>query len=131
MSLQIKKLKDRFSCPAFLEYVRSLTCEDCRVLGLTQLFRTTASHLISVGRADGSDALAVPQCIEHHPQSSASAEVLLAKHGVDVQALHIRLWNGFLKERDIDFQVLTQEGFENTCMKLGIVQVAFSRRKNR
>lgn len=131
MSLQVKKLRERFCCPAFLEYIRTLGCEDCRVLGLQQLYRTTASHLISVGRADGSDALAVPQCLEHHPQSSASAGELMRVHGINVSELHVRLWNGFLLEKRIYVTVKTQEEFERQCMISGFIQETFSRRKNR
>lgn len=132
MSLQIKKHKDRFYCPLFLEYVRTLGCEDCRVLGLTQLYRTTASHLISVKWAEGSDALAIPQCLEHHPQSSKQAESLLVSKGVDMLTLHRRLWNGFLLEKGIaTSKILTQQQFEQKMMVLGFCVDTYSRRKNR
>lgn len=131
MSLQIKKHSQRFCCPAFLEFIRTLDCEDCFALGLKQKLRTTASHLISIKWATGSDALAVPQCLEHHPQSSGQAAVLLSTHGVDVEVLHRKLWKSFLSNYDIDFPVLTQEHFEQVCGELCLVEKSFSRRKNR
>ncbi len=132
MSLQVKKSKDRFSCPPFLNYVRALPCEDCNALGSTQKLGTTASHLVSVKWADGSDALAVPQCLDHHPQSSAQAESLLVTHGVDVEALHVRLWVGFLAEHGRNVVLpMKQEDFERICWQMGFTRDAFTRRKNR
>ncbi len=131
MNLQIKKSKDRICIPAFLEYVRTLECEDCKALRIKQTTRTTASHLVSVKWADGSDATAVPQCLLHHPQSTGQAELLLIIHGVDVEELHRRLWKGFLAEHGMHCDVLTQEHFECLCREAGFVKEAFTRRKNR
>jgi hypothetical protein len=69
--------------------------------------------------------------LEHHPQGTAQAVSGLVSHGVNVAALHVRLWNGFLEDCGIKIPVKTQEEFESLCIRSGFVEVAFSRRKNR
>ena len=130
--LQIKKHKDRCRIPLFLAYVRTQDCEDCKALGVKQSTGTTASHMISVKWAAGSDALAIPQCMLHHLQSTKSTKESAEKNEVDIPKVHQKLWNGFLQENaNCFYQIITQEDFERVCGELGFVELPYSRRKNR
>ena len=111
MSLEIQKLKDRVCIPAFLDYVRSLPCCVCGK-------PSTASHMISKKRADGSDALAVNACMpDHHVQSTKTSREILEKAGIGLARLHIKLWNGFVSQKvGSDYEWFdSQEEFENWC----------------
>ena len=125
MSLEIKKSKDRFTCPEFLNYVRSLPCCVCGK-------PATASHMKSIKYADGSDALAVPACMpDHHVQSTRSSMLILFKNGINIGELHMKLWNGFLREQGIIRYVKTQEEFESVCAVFNLREKAPTKRKNR
>lgn len=125
--LQIKKHSQRFCCPSFLNYVRSLPCCVCNA-------PSTASHMISVKWSSGSDALAVNACMinQHHVQSTRTSKRILEENGIDIPALHQKLWNGFLAENaNCFYQIITQEDFERVCEELGFVELPYTRRKNR
>ena len=136
MSLEIKKSKDRFACSAFLNYVRSQPCCVCSK-------PATASHMKSIKYADGSDALAVPACMpDHHVQSTRSSMLILFKNGINIEELHVKLWNGFLYEhvkiwngffykQGIIRLVETQKDFERVCEAFGLREKAPTKRKNR
>lgn len=125
--LQIPKLRDRFCSEEFLNYVRSLPCCVCGKA-------STASHMRSVKFADGSDALAVPACMpDHHVQSTKTSREILERAGIDIQKLHEKLWNGFLRENHIEWQgvvVITQRVFEEALRVHGMVQPPHTTRKN-
>jgi deoxycytidylate deaminase len=126
MPLSIKKSKDRFCCPAFLNYVRS---QPCCVCGKP----ATASHMKSVKFADGSDALAVPACMpEHHVASTKTSREILKKAGIKLPVLHLKLWTGFLRSLGRGFVIgFSQEQFEAACGSLGLREKAPTKRKNR
>lgn len=124
MSLEINKLKDRVCIPAFLTYVRSLPCCVCGK-------PATASHMISIRRAGGSDALAVPACMpDHHVASTRTSREILERNGIDIDALHNRLWLGFLHSLGRGFVLsVSQEQFENVCRELNLVALPPTKRK--
>lgn len=118
-----KKKKDRFRSKEFLDFIRSLPCVCCTTLGQVQRVRTTASHMVSVARADGSDALAVPACWEHHPQSTRTARNLVASIYGPLPALHFRLWREFLIAEEIQPpEIITQDEFEAMLELMGMRQ---------
>ena len=134
VSLEINKLKDRCCIPAFLTYVRSLPCCVCGK-------PATASHMISIKRADGSDALAVPACMpEHHVSSTRTSREILERNGIDIPELHRNLWRGFLWSQGIHFIgriyfvgkdefAKTQEAFEAICRVRGLVAIPPTKRR--
>ena len=125
MSLEIKKSCDRFCCTDFLNYVRA---QPCCVCGKP----ATASHMKSIKYADGSDALAVPACMpEHHVQSTKTSREILERAGINIEELHVELWNGFMREQGIIRCVKTQEEFESVCGTFGLMEKAPTKRKNR
>ncbi len=90
--------------------------------------------MVSVKWSSGSDALAVPACMinGHHVQSTRTSRRILELNGIDIPALHQKLWIGFLKENAIPFRAdITQSEFEHLCYEAGLVDEPYSRRKNR
>jgi hypothetical protein len=67
----------------------------------------------------------------HHVQSTRTSKRILELNGIDIPALHRKLWKGFLEENAIYAEILTQQDFESLCMEAGFSEVAFTRRKNR
>lgn len=123
----MKKSKDRFFSPPFLAYVRSLPCCACGR-------PATASHMVSVKWADGSDALAVPACMPlHHVQSTRVSKAILIRAGIDIDALHQILWWGFMRERGVHLlpKSITQQSFEDILREAELTKAAPTRRKNR
>lgn len=135
MSLQIAKHKNRFVSEKFLNYIRSLPCCICGA-------PSTPSHMKSVKFADGSDALAVPACIVngHHVSSTRTSRKILERAGIDIAALHRRLWGGFGRQNGLwgDFRVecdiflIAQHDFEELLAAKGLGSYGDgSKRKNR
>ena len=123
MSLEIKKTKDRFCSPSFLAYVRSLPCCVCGK-------PSTASHMVSKKRADGSDALAVNACMpDHHVASTRTSREILEQAGINLRELHIKLWNGFMHDQEIAASIKTQGAFELVCAFAGLRTPAPTKRK--
>jgi hypothetical protein len=123
MPFEIKKRGDRCHIPAFLKYVRTLGCCICGKA-------STASHMISVKWADGSDALAVNACMpDHHVQSTKVSRDILIRAGIDLEHLHRKLWNGFLLTIGVLTTVNTQQEFEELCEKLGLRKTPPTKRK--
>jgi hypothetical protein len=124
--------KDRFCSPRYLDFIRGHRCCVCQKLRLIQQGGTTASHMISTKWLAGSDALAVPACLTHHPQSTRAARRLIEIHTkIDLDALYDSLWREFLKQEGlIAPPILTQAAFEKLLIEAGLTEDAFTLRKN-
>lgn len=88
--------------------------------------------MISVKRADGSDALAVNACMPlHHVQSTKVSREILERAGIDLEAQHRYLWREFLRSLGDDREPQTLAEFEAICSELKLRKPAPTNRKNR
>jgi hypothetical protein len=94
VSFFVPKAKDRFVSDEFLNYIRSLPCCICGK-------PSTPSHMKSTKFADGSDALAVPACLDHHVQSTRTSREILERAGIDIESLHRWLWSEFAERQNL------------------------------
>lgn len=76
--------------------------------------------MISIKRADGSDALAVNACLDHHVQSTKTSREILILAGINLEEQHRELWSEFLADQGILRYVNSQEEFERVCETLGL-----------
>lgn len=122
-TLQTKKLKDRFCCPAFLNYLRSLPCARCG------FEHSTPAHVISRKRADGSDATCIDLCMACHKifdgWGKNKVGAMQVRWGINIEELHVKLWSGFFEVSGID----SQEEFEARCEGAGLREPAPTKRK--
>ena len=87
--------------------------------------------MISVKRAEGSDALAVNACMpDHHVQSTRTSREILEYAGIDIEKQHEKLWCGFLQTLDrMLYGIPSQEEFEFICGEYGLREKAPAKRK--
>ncbi len=129
MSLQIKKRKDNIKCGDYLCFIRSLPCAICSALRVVQVFRTTPSHTVSVGRAGSSDLRAVNACLTHHPQSTQEAVKIFEQNGIIIEEHIEKLQAAYIRDRGIKLGKKTLEVYLIEC---GLAEMNDgSKRKNR
>ncbi len=112
--LQISKLRDRWCCNDFLNFLRRKLCCACNR-------PASASHMISKKFGAGSDSLAVNACIfTHHVQSTRTSREILERAGIDIEKLHCDLWREYLLTKGVRVQDITQQEFERIVTGLGL-----------
>lgn len=128
MTLQIKKHAQRFTSPIYLQFIREQPCIVCARLGMSQTLRTQASHTVSKRRAEGSDADCIPVCQTHHPQSTKSANEVLAEAGISIEAAVAGYQRRFASKHGYTEPI----DFEHWCLSLKLGNFDDkSKRKNR
>lgn len=124
MSLQVQKHKDRFCSREYREFLSRQQCCFCK--------RTNCDphHLLSRKFANGSDALCIPLCREHHNRI----------HGFKTEERTLKDWTAtitllqleFLREKNISYiYPVTVQDFEELLRINGMTEPVFTKRKNR
>ena len=122
MSFPKPSTRERFCSKEYLNFIRSLPCEICKQKE-NRFSASQPSHMKSSKYADGSDALAVPACQSHHPQSTRSARKVFEDAGIDIQLFQEGLWRVFLISHRLDCpDLVTQQIFEIQLENAGMRQ---------